>query len=198
VGPWGLALRAVRDAEVAAHWRGLNPPVLRTIALSLSAATAGLAGALFAPLTTFVSRSAFPFVQSILFLPTVIIGRAGMVFGPLIGAVLIVLLPEYLSSLAEYRLLFLGTLHVGVLWMAPGGMAGTADAWSDAPSGGSGAGLRRCPGVVDMSFTACSGQITSLVGPNGVGKTTILNVLSGLYPPHDGVVAVIEGIPSCE
>ena len=124
LSPWGLALRAVRDAEVAAQSLGLNPLVLRTVAFTLSAAAAGLAGALFAPLTTFVSPSAFPFVQSILFLLVVIIGGAGMVFGPLIGAVLIVLLPEYLSSLAEYRLLFFGALLLGVLWMAPGGVAG--------------------------------------------------------------------------
>jgi ABC-type branched-subunit amino acid transport system permease subunit len=86
--PWGLALRAVRDAEVAAQSLGLNPLVLRTVALMLSAVAAGLAGALFAPLTTFVSPSAFPFVQSILFFLAVIIGGAGMVFGPLIGAAL--------------------------------------------------------------------------------------------------------------
>ena len=226
VSPWGLALRAVRDAEVAAQGLGLNPLVLRTVAFSLSAVAAGLAGALFAPLTTFVSPSAFPFVQSILFLLAVILGGAGMVCGPLIGAVLIVLLPEALSSLAEYRLFFFGVLLLGVLRMAPGGVAGViADR------------LRRsCPGVwpetaidvavwlgqrahgqalqveglslafggvqavVDVGFTARSGQITSLIGPNGAGKTSVINVLSGFYPPDDGVVALGEqqvlGLPS--
>ena len=226
VSPWGLALRAVRDAEVAAQSLGLNPLVLRTVAFSLSAATAGLAGALFAPLTTFVSPSAFPFVQSILFLLVVIIGGAGMVFGPLIGAVLIVLLPEYLSSLAEYRLLFFGALLLGVLWMAPGGVAGAianrlrrsrhgvrpatgidVSAWLGQRTHGQTLqveGLALAFGgvraVADVGFTARSGQITSLIGPNGAGKTTVLNMLSGFYPPDDGVVMLGEhqvlGLPS--
>jgi branched-chain amino acid transport system ATP-binding protein/branched-chain amino acid transport system permease protein len=216
--PWGLALRAVRDAEVAAQSLGLNPLVLRTVAFTLSAAAAGLAGALFAPLTTFVSPSAFPFVQSILFLLVVIIGGAGVVFGPLIGAALIVLLPEYLSSLAEYRLLFFGALLLGVLWMAPGGVVGAIahrlrrPPHCVRPSDGIDVlvwlrqgthsrvlqveGLSLAFGgvraVADVAFTARPGQITSLIGPNGAGKTTVLNVLSGFYTPDVGSVTLGE------
>ena len=226
VSPWGLALRAVRDAEVAAQGLALNPLVLRTVAFSLSAMAAGLAGALFAPLTTFVSPSAFPFVQSILFLLAVILGGAGMVFGPLIGAVLIVLLPEYLSSLAEYRLLFFGVLLLGALRMAPGGVAGaiadrlrrshpgvrphtTLDvvAWLGQRAHGQAlqveglslafAGVQA---VADVGFTARSGRITSLIGPNGAGKTSVINALSGFYSPDDGVVTLggqpVLGLPS--
>lgn len=217
VSPWGLALRAVRDAEVAAQSLGLNPLVLRTVAFTLSAAAAGLAGALFAPLTTFVSPSAFPFVQSILFLLVVIIGGAGEVFGPLIGSALIVLLPEYLSSLAEYRLLFFGALLLGALWLAPGGVAGAIGnrlrrrsphrvrpsngidvlAWLRQGTHGrvlKVEGLSLAFGgvraVADVSFTARSGQITSLIGPNGAGKTTVLNLLSGFYTPDVGSVTL--------
>jgi branched-chain amino acid transport system ATP-binding protein len=226
VGPWGLALRAVRDAEVAAQSLGLNPLVLRTVAFMLSAVAAGLAGALFAPLTRFVSPSAFPFVQSILFLFVVIIGGAGTVVGPLIGAALIVLLPEYLSSLAEYRLLFFGALLLVVLWMAPEGVAGAlakrirrpsralrhADgldilAWLGQRAYGQALnieGLSLAFGgvraVTDVDFTVRSGQITSLIGPNGAGKTTVLNVLSGFYLPDAGRVTLGEhqvvGLPS--
>jgi branched-chain amino acid transport system ATP-binding protein len=226
VSPWGLALRAVRDAEVAAQSLGLNPLVLRTVAFTLSAAAAGLAGALFSPLTTFTSPSAFPFVQSILFLLVVIIGGAGMVCGPLIGAGLIVLLPEYLSSLAEYRLLFFGALLLGILWMAPGGVAGilanrlrrpchrlrpsasrNVMAWLKQRTHGQALQVERLSlafggvrAVADIGFTAHSGQITSLIGPNGAGKTTVLNMLSGFYTPDGGVVTLGEqqvlGLPS--
>ena len=54
--------------------------------------------------------------------------------------------------------------------------------------------------VADVGFTARSGQITSLIGPNGAGKTSLINVLSGFYPPDDGIVALGEqqvlGLPS--
>jgi branched-chain amino acid transport system ATP-binding protein len=200
--------------------------VLRTVAFSLSAAAAGLAGALYAPLTTFVSPSAFPFVQSVLFLLVVVIGGVGMVSGPLIGAVLIVLLPESLSGLAEYRLLFFGALLLGVLWMAPGGVAGSVANRLRRPSQrvSSTNGIdvpawlgQRTPGQVlqveglslafggvraltDVGFTARPGQITSLIGPNGAGKTTVLNVLIGFYIPDAGVVTLGErpvlGMPS--
>ena len=80
---WGLAMRAVRDSEVAGQSLGLNPVMIRAAAFGLSAMAAGLAGGLYAPITAFVSPSSFSFFQSILFLLVVIIGGSGTVFGPL-------------------------------------------------------------------------------------------------------------------
>ena len=85
------------------------------MAFTLSAVIAGLAGAIFASMTNFISPESFPFLQSILFLLVVIIGGTGTVLGPLVGALVVVLLPEFLSALAEYRLLFMGALLLGVL-----------------------------------------------------------------------------------
>src|SRR6185369_5668621 len=62
--------------------------------------------------------------QSILFVLVVIIGGAGSLAGPLVGATLVVLLPEFLAALAEYRLLFFGALLLVVLWLAPDGVVG--------------------------------------------------------------------------
>ena len=73
----------------------------------------------------FVAPDSFPFSQSILFLLAVMVGGAGWVLGPLVGAAVIVLLPELLSALAEYRLLFFGVLLLVVLWLAPEGIVGT-------------------------------------------------------------------------
>ena len=73
----------------------------------------------------FVAPDSFPFSQSILFLLAVIVGGAGWVLGPVVGAVVTVMLPELLSSLAEYRLLFVGVLLLVVLWIAPEGVIGT-------------------------------------------------------------------------
>ena len=127
--PWGSAMRAVKDTEIAAESIGLNPVTVKALAFTLSAACAGLAGALFAPLSGFVTPSSFAFLQSILFVLVVIVGGAGTVTGPLVGAAIVVLLPEALAGLAEYRLLFFGALMLGVLWIAPGGIVGEVQRW---------------------------------------------------------------------
>ncbi|MGE5522138.1 MAG: branched-chain amino acid ABC transporter permease, partial [Rhodospirillaceae bacterium] len=123
-GTWGAAMRAVRDSETAAESVGLNPLVLKTVAFAISACVAGVAGGLFAPLSGMVTPGSFGFLQSILFVLVVMIGGAGTVAGPLIGAVIVGLLPEALSALEEYRLLFFGALLLIVLWVAPQGVAG--------------------------------------------------------------------------
>jgi ABC-type branched-subunit amino acid transport system ATPase component/ABC-type branched-subunit amino acid transport system permease subunit len=130
-GAWGQALRAARDSETAAESIGIDLVAIRVFAFVFAAVAAGLAGAVFAPLTNFVSPSAFPFLQSILFLLGVVVGGAGTATGPLVGAVVVVLLPEFLADLAEYRLLFFGILLVVVLRLAPAGIVGgLAALWS--------------------------------------------------------------------
>ncbi|SFM10298.1 branched-chain amino acid ABC transporter ATP-binding protein/permease [Variovorax sp. OV329] len=123
-GTWGAAMRAVKDSETAAESIGLNPLVVKTAAFALSAVAAGLAGGLFAPLSGFVAPSSFGFGQSILFVLVVVVGGAGSVAGPLIGALVVALLPELLAGLEEYRLLFFGALLLVVLWAAPEGAMG--------------------------------------------------------------------------
>src|SRR5204863_56644 len=122
---WGKAMVAVRDSETAARSIGLNPVTIKTAAFAVSAAFAGLAGAVFAPLMMFVAPDSFPFSASILCLLAVIVGGSGWVFGPAVGAVVTVLLPELLAWLAEYRLLLFGALLLVVLWLAPAGVIGT-------------------------------------------------------------------------
>ena len=209
---WGKAMTAVRESETAARSVGLNPVVIKTAAFAISAVFAGLAGAIFAPLMMFVAPDSFPFSQSILFLLAVIVGGAGWVFGPLVGAIVTVLLPELLSGLAEYRLLAMGALLLVVLWLAPDGIIGTLARplrWRDpaaAPAGDDGvagflAGEGRTLEVSaigiafggiraanDVSFAAPPGRITSVIGPNGAGKTTVLNMIGGFYRPDAGSI----------
>ena len=224
-GPWGKAMRAVRDSETAAESIGLNPVTIKAMAFALSAACAGLAGAMFAPLSGFVTPSTFAFLQSILFVLVVIVGGAGTVAGPVVGAALVVLLPELLAALAEYRLLFFGALLLAVLWIAPEGIVGaathflarrrapwiadpahtealTAPARPRAPLAASGlaiafGGIRAVQG---FAFRAAPGLVTSLIGPNGAGKTTVLNMLGGFYTPDAGTIRLgtraLEGQPA--
>ena len=211
---WGKGMVAVRDSEIAARSIGLNPVVVKTAAFSLSAMWTGLAGAIFAPLIQFVAPDSFPFSQSILFLLAVIVGGAGWVLGPVIGAVISVVGPELLSNLAEYRLLFFGVLLLIVLWLAPEGVLGTfahfvrrVDRRSASGRGfdvveflrpkekqetlrvsGIGINFGGISAVTDVSFEAKPGKITSIIGPNGAGKTTVLNIVSGFYRPDAGSV----------
>jgi branched-chain amino acid transport system ATP-binding protein len=124
LGSWGAAMRAVRDSDAAAQSIGINPVVVKTVAFAGSAALAGLAGGLFAPLSGFVTPSSFGFMQSILFVLVVMVGGAGSFAGPVVGAVIVGVLPEILASLEEYRLLFFGALLLLVLWVAPDGVVG--------------------------------------------------------------------------
>jgi ABC-type branched-subunit amino acid transport system ATPase component/ABC-type branched-subunit amino acid transport system permease subunit len=210
--PLGKAMRAVKDSEIAAESIGLNPVVIKTAAFSISAVCAGLAGGLFSPLSGFVTPSTFAFSQSILFVLVVMIGGAGTIAGPLVGAVIVVLLPEFLASLAEYRLLFFGALMLVVLWIAPDGIVGAigrltrrhaplfashAAGPADAVRPRAGSALQvsdlsiafgGVKAVTGLSLEAPAGHITSLIGPNGAGKTTVLNMLSGFYRPAAGSI----------
>ncbi|HXJ81426.1 MAG TPA: branched-chain amino acid ABC transporter ATP-binding protein/permease [Candidatus Methylomirabilis sp.] len=121
---WGYSMRAVRDAETAAAGLGLHTIRIRWTAFVVSAAYAGVAGGLFTPLTGFVSPEAFPLITSIIFVLVVMAGGQGTVAGPLVGAAIVVLLPETLSFLAEYRLLLFGALLYAVLMIAPRGVVG--------------------------------------------------------------------------
>jgi branched-chain amino acid transport system ATP-binding protein len=221
---WGAAMRAVKDSEVAAESVGLNPVAIKALAFTLSAACAGLAGALFSPLSGFVTPSSFAFLQSILFVLVVIVGGAGTVSGPLIGAAIVVLLPEVLAGLAEYRLLFFGALMLLVLWAAPEGIVGEVLRWVRRrrepvlAAGATGAAPLAAPAravlevdgltiafggvqaATDVAFAAKPGAVTSLIGPNGAGKTTVLNMLGGFYRPDAGRVTLgahsIAGAPA--
>ena len=224
--PWGKAMRAVRDSEVASQSIGLDPTLIRTVAFALSAAVAGLAGAVFAAMSDFISPESFPFFQSILFLLVVMIGGADRVLGPLVGALIVVLLPELLSWLAQYRLLFVGLLLLVVLRLAPDGFVGLVGRFLAKPaegrgpepkrdvtamlSGAAGQGTLAVEGlsvsfggvnaVTDLSFNAEPGRITSIIGPNGAGKSTVLNLACGFYRPDRGSIRLarreIAGLPS--
>ncbi|MGY3588567.1 branched-chain amino acid transport system ATP-binding protein [Bradyrhizobium sp. USDA 4341] len=124
---WGYAMRAARDTEVATRSLGIDLVQVRAVAFVISAAAMALAGALFAPLQGYISPSSFPFLQSVLLLFAVMVGGAGSVLGPVIGAALVVLLPEALSDLAEYRLLAFGVLLFVVLRAAPSGIVGLVE-----------------------------------------------------------------------
>ena len=121
---WGRALVAVRDSEIAAEAVGLNPYWVRTVAFTLSAAFAGAGGCLYAHLAGFVSPDSFTMQTSILFLLIVLFGGLGRVTGPLVGSMVLIVLPELLHRFSDYRLVMYGVLLLGSIYFLPQGVVG--------------------------------------------------------------------------
>jgi branched-chain amino acid transport system permease protein len=130
---FGLRMRAVRDDETAARLAGIGVARTQVLAFVVSAACAGLAGALFAVLAQSVSPGAFPLTLSLFLLMAIVIGGLGRLAGALIGALLLVALPAIAQSIGEnagsqrlegnLSLTFFGVVLVAVMLAAPGGLA---------------------------------------------------------------------------
>ncbi len=206
--PWGRALVGVRDSELAAESLGLSPYLVRTVAFTLGAAFAAVGGCLYAFLAGFVSPDSFTLQTSILFLLIVLFGGLGRVAGPVVGSVVLIVLPEVLQRIADYRLVMYGALLLGSIYFLPGGVVGalarrgraTADAgesleWRmaavEAPPLQARGLEMRFGGILAVAggeLTLPPGRVHGLIGPNGAGKTTLLNILSGFYRPSAGAV----------
>ena len=206
---WGRATVAVRDSEIAAESLGLDAYVVRTAAFTVSAAFAGAAGCLYAALAGFVSPDSFTMQTSILFLLVVLFGGLGRVLGPVVGAVVLIVLPESLHRFSDYRLILYGALLLGSIYFLPGGVVGalasrrraagrddgTTKPWAlelTAPVTLTAHGVEmRFGGLAALSgvdLTLVPGRVHGLIGPNGAGKTTLLNILSGFYRPTTGAL----------
>ena len=121
---WGRAFVAVKDSELAAESLGLSTYALRTIAFTVSAGFAGAGGCLFAFLQGYLSPDSFTLQQSILFLLIVLFGGLGTLAGPLVGATVLVLLPELLRGFLDYRLILYGGLLLATVYVLPNGVVG--------------------------------------------------------------------------
>jgi len=122
--PFGCALKGIRESESRMQALGYNVWRHQFVAFVLAAAFAGLAGALYAYFNRFVGPEYLHVIQSAEALIMVILGGAGTLVGPAIGAALIVFLEDYVSSMTEHWLLVLGTIYVLVTLFAPRGLVG--------------------------------------------------------------------------
>ena len=106
----GRALRAIHDSELACNAMGLNVVALKLKVFILSAVYASFAGSLYAHYITFVSPSSFSLFYSILLLMMVIVGGITNLWGAIIGAVVITVLPELLRKFQEFDVLVYGLI----------------------------------------------------------------------------------------
>ena len=121
---FGLALSAARQNETRVLSVGMTPYRLRLVAFVISGAITGLAGALFADLNRFVSPTMLSWQMSGEIMIFIIIGGVGRLFGPVIGAMVFILLEHTLGGLSEFWHVYLGALLLGIVLFAKGGVIG--------------------------------------------------------------------------
>jgi branched-chain amino acid transport system permease protein len=117
----GRAMEAVREDEIAAGVMGINLPAIKLGALIVSAMIAGLAGALNAHANSFIGPNDYSFEHAVTIISFALLGGIGSPFGPVLGAAILTLLPEFLTSLQDFKLVVNGfIIVVAVLYMPRG------------------------------------------------------------------------------
>jgi branched-chain amino acid transport system permease protein len=218
----GRSMRAVRDNELAAGVNGIDVFRTKVSAFALSALLGGLAGGMFAGGFAYVSPDQFSFAESIQFLTMSLLGGVASPIGSAIGTGLLILIPEWLRFLKSIPGLYLAIYGLSVILIIrfmPDGIWGFINAATERWLGrakvqAAGPALQLVPATVggDMvlqvkglakyfgglkavdgvDIEVRRGGVHALIGPNGSGKTTTLNVLSGLYQATAGKV-VLDG-----
>lgn len=209
----GRSMRAIRENEIAAEALGVNTPRVKVIAFTISAIIGALGGAIYASGYLYISPDTFNFDHAVAFLAMVLVGGTESVLGSILGASLLTFLPEWLRELKRIYLVIYGCVIILVIVFMPEGLWGyvkllgrrfaRAVALPAAPRtiqvGGRGAPgeeilrveklTKRFGGLVavdEVDLTVRRGEAHALIGPNGSGKTTCINLLSGLYVPTAG------------
>jgi ABC-type branched-subunit amino acid transport system ATPase component/ABC-type branched-subunit amino acid transport system permease subunit len=214
---YGRTFRAMGNSEVAAATVGVNVRNWKVLAFAVSACIAGIGGALFAFQNAYFNSDTFTFDKSILFLVGVIVGGAGTRLGPLVGTVVIFLLPQWVQSLYDYHLLIFGAILLLSLIVLPDGIVGGAQRLLKRTkpqteraevrlqeSSAIGWAAERSDtklqvdqvvmefdgfrAVDEVSFSLNGPEVRGLIGPNGSGKSTTVNLLSGVYVPTKGSI----------
>lgn len=215
---FGRALTVIRDAEVAAEASGISKPALLVPVFLFSGAAAAVAGGLFAALQSYITPDAFTLDLSVLFFIAILIGGRGSILGPLLGTILLTVLPELAAPLVAWSTFLYAVLLLVIVLAIPGGIAEILDFKNRRPLE-SGRALIPRPDLIKQLFNEARdagtltleqlamsfggvkaidgldleirpGQVHGLIGPNGSGKTTILNVICGYYAQQHGTVSL--------
>lgn len=127
--PTGRALRALHDSEIAAAGAGVDVAAKKLTAFVIGAIYASLAGSLLACMNGLITPDAASFMHSIELVAMVIIGGLGSVFGAVVGAAFLIVLPQALTSLQEYEQAVLGFLIMAFMIFLPDGIVPTLRRW---------------------------------------------------------------------
>ena len=211
----GRAWRSLREDETASEAVGVPAIKVKLMAYVMGAIVGAIAGMLFAARFGTIDPTSFTYNTSVMILIVVIVGGMGSIPGMLLGAVIVIALPELLRSVSNYRMLFFALALVALMLVRPEGLLpprrtrrGAYRAQpppSEPPPATSGraragrgelllqvvdvshrfGGVRAVDGV---SFDVHAGEIVSVIGPNGAGKTTVFNCITGMVTPRSGDV----------
>ncbi|PHR26925.1 MAG: branched-chain amino acid ABC transporter permease [Desulfotalea sp.] len=118
----GRAWIALREDEIACQAMGIDKRKTKLVAFSLGAFWAGIVGVIFAAKTTFINPASFTFLESAIILSIVVLGGMGSIIGVIMGAFILILLPEYLRAFSEYRMLVFGGILVAMMVFRPQGL----------------------------------------------------------------------------
>ncbi|RLC07434.1 MAG: branched-chain amino acid ABC transporter permease [Deltaproteobacteria bacterium] len=118
----GRAWIALREDEVACQAMGIDKTRTKLSAFALGATWAGIGGVVFAAKTTFINPASFTIWESIIILCVVVLGGMGSILGVILGALVLILLPEYLRAFSEYRMLIFGATLVIMMVFRPEGI----------------------------------------------------------------------------
>jgi branched-chain amino acid transport system permease protein len=140
--PWGRAFAALRDNPIRAESLGVNITAYTLLAFAIGAACAGIGGVYFASLVGFIEPGPFHFSTSLMMLLAVIVGGSGRFLGPVVGTIIIILLPEFLRSssiealkfMQKWYLVFFGVAIVALMVWLPEGIASIPDRFRRAKS----------------------------------------------------------------
>jgi len=125
--PWGRALMALRENPLRAQSLGVDTRRYTLMAFAIGSALGGVAGALYAPLTQYIDPVPFNLSLSLDLLMMVIVGGSGFFFGPFLGAMIAVLLPEWLRFTQGYYLMLYAIAVILLLIWSPTGILGILD-----------------------------------------------------------------------
>ena len=120
----GRAWIAIREDEIAAEAMGINIVKMKLLAFALGAFFAGMAGAFFAGKMKFVSPESFTFFESVIILCMVVLGGMGSILGVILGAVVLIILPESLRGFQNYRMIIFGGAMAAMMLFRPQGIIG--------------------------------------------------------------------------
>jgi branched-chain amino acid transport system permease protein len=230
--PFGRVLKAIREDESACRALGKNTLKFKVLVFALGGGIAAIAGSSMAYFVTFVSPVSFSIEVSIFIIVMVILGGEANFWGPLVGAAILVGLPEVLRFVPGaagvvdvLREIFYGLILMLMMIFRPQGIlpeyAAQAKEYripADVPVDGNQdragdggnlsfregekvstpileiKGLSKSFGglqaVKDASLLLSSGRVTGLIGPNGCGKTTIFNLITGFLDADSGKVYI--------